>query len=80
MGIQGSQIDCKLRERVEMAVNSEKETNWLYIWRKANLPVNSEMQANFKKIRHFPSSHSKDNPPPFAMDCHLMLTSPSLKH
>ena len=31
------QIDCKFRERVELAVSSEKESNWLSIQRKSQI-------------------------------------------
>ena len=50
-----------------MAVNSEKESNWLYIWRKsqigcpfgerAKLAVNAELKLVVLKFWHFLRSH-----------------------
>ena len=44
-----SQIGCKFRERVELAVNSEKGQNWLSIWRKIQISYQFGDEANFLK-------------------------------
>ena len=62
-----SQIGSTFRERAKLVVHSEKELNWLSIWRRSQHICQFKEYANFLKTKAFSqmSFHPPAKPVPF---------------